>query len=354
MTIWCRIHPLENNSYKQMKHIAFFLCLILASCSSSSNDDGADSSDTYDPEDPTYDWIVPQNEVLGNFSLFPLAYNPILYTASNIDFIDDNTIVAAISFGNEIRVYPANHVHSFEAVNDQMESKNYAITYCPITLSTVGFNTDFESKTFTLRASGYLYKENQVLYDTATDSYWSQMELRCIKGVYQSEFYETFNLIETTWETVKTYFPDARVFTNASVSKSSPTNSSNKPPENNEPIYGIVEFGAKENSVHAYRLGLFSSQIKIYTQKINGVEIIVVGNEELRFITSYMNNENIDFTPVQNDFPNIMQDNDGNVWNVFGIATSGPRMGEQLSSPKGFFASWWAWEDFYNTIDVKE
>lgn len=330
----------------------FFALLLIVSCGSSDDDIG--NPDPTGPLTITYNWIVPTAEVLGNFSPFPLAENPSLFLASDIDFISDETKVALISFGDEVKIYPHNYVHSFEVVNDAIGNRNYAIAYCPITASTVGFNRNFGSNNFTIRASGYLYKENQVLHDKETDSFWSQMELRCIKGVFQGESFSTFNIVETTWKTAKTYFPDAKVFTNASVNKSSNQKTSTPPPENNDPIYGIVESNGKDGTVHAFGLDLFNTNITLKRENIEGKQILVVGNSELSFITSYINNEQIDFSAIQGEFPIVMEDSNGNTWNVFGIATSGPRVGQQLNSPHGFFASWWAWESFYTKINVKE
>lgn len=328
-----------------------FALVLLTSCSSSV---GGENPDPTDPPKITYNWIVPTVEVVGNFSPFPLAENPSLFLASDIDFISDDTKVALISFGDEVRIYPYNYVHSFEVVNDAIGNREYAITYCPITSSTVGFNRDFGSNNFTIRASGYLYKENQVLHDNATDSFWSQMELRCIKGVFQGENIQTFNIIETTWKTAKNYFPDGKVFTNASVSKSSNQKTSKKP-DNNDPIYGILESNGKDGTIHAFGFGVFNNNtITVKKESIEGKQILVIGSTELSFITSYINNEQVDFFETQGEFPIIMEDSNGNIWNVFGIATSGPRKGQQLNSPRGFFASWWAWESFYTKIDVKE
>lgn len=45
-----------------------------------------------------------------------------------------------------------------------------------------------------------------------------------------------------------------------------------------------------------------------------------------------------------------MEDNFNNKWNIFGIAVSGPRKGDQLKSLPSFFALGWAWENFYDNI----
>jgi len=322
-------------------YILFFL-FGLFSCTSNDSSQMSTTSN--------FDWIVPN--VIGNFSPFPLAENPVLFKASDIDFLNDETLVAMISFGGEIRVYPYNFVHTYEAVNDKIGEKYYSITYCPQTNTVIGFNRKFNNNIFTLRASGYLYKENQVLHDASTDTFWSQLELRCIKGQYQTENYSVYNLIETRWKIVKQYFPNAYVFTNNSIGRGNPPI-----PQNGDPIYGIVDINAVDNrdfDVYAYHYDLFDSTIKIYFQNIKDDNIIIIGSKQFEFITSYINNSNATFYPIQNQYPVIMGDNEGNKWTVFGVATEGPRAGQQLKSPYGFFTDWWAWNDFYQNIDLKE
>jgi hypothetical protein len=44
----------------------------------------------------------------------------------------------------------------------------------------------------------------------------------------------------------------------------------------------------------------------------------------------------------ENEFPNILKDNEGNICNIFGYAISGIRKDEQLEFSKIFLAQYWA------------
>ena len=330
-----------------MKYFTFFLCLFLLSCS-------GDSEDSFiEPEDSEFDWIIEKSDLFGNFAPFPLATNINYQTASSINFIPSTQKVAVVKIDHVVKIYPSHFINIFEVVNDQIGNFKYAVTYCPITESIVGFNSVHKDNVFTLIASGYLYKNNQVLYDKATNSYWSQMELRSIKGQFQHETLETFPIIETNWETAKEAYPNSQVFIDATKTiKPTYSKSINKDPEHNTPFYGVVNFDVKELELHLFGFDLFENGIGIQKRTIDGTELIVVGSKELKFITSFINYENIDFKPLQGNFPNILTDSEGNTWDVFGKVTSGIKKGEQLSSPIGFFASWWAWDSFYKTIVI--
>lgn len=327
------------------KAICILIITVIYSCSGS----GSDNSNEVEPSTIDFDWIVPMGTVWGSFNLFPLAQNPTLSKVSEINFISDNALVAIISFENEIRVYPYQYISPFECINDTFKGNNIAMTFCPLTQSALCWNRKFKTDNFVLQSSGYLHYDNLIAYDPNSDTYWSQMLSKCIRGKYAGETNNTFNFIETNWGTVKEFFPNALTFTNSSIS--SKTNNTSKSTEHingGDKVFGIINNSINNSSVHIYEYEEFIEGITIYQKFFNSQNIIVVGSKEKHFITSYIKEGNATFTSVQNSFPIVMEDSDGNKWNVFGIAQSGPDMGKQLKSPTGFVALWWAWNNFYD------
>ena len=116
-------------------------------------------------------------------------------------------------------------------------------------------------------------------------------------------------------------------------------------------IYGIPDQKVKPSqneNVHLFYFGDFEDKIQLKSTRISNKKVLIIGDKETRFITSYINNSNANFKPVQNQFPTIMEDSNANRWNIFGIAVSGPRKGDQLQSLPSFFALRSAWESFYD------
>lgn len=338
-----------------MKQIVFyFLILLIYSCSNESGNSVIDSTDT----GTGYQWVIPAGTVTGSFNLFPLAQNPTFSKVSDVNFLSDDALVAMISFNNEIRVYPYQYISTYESVNDIIDGKNISMTYCPITKSALCWNTNFKGEDFVIRASGYLLNDNVVLYDEQSDTYWSQMLTSSIKGKYAKQDNETFNFIETTWKTVKNYFKDALVFTNTSIDNtSSSTNKiAVKDFEVGESVYGILNKRAKTSSeIHIYKYNEFENEIKIYQTRVNvGGNVIVIGSNEHHFITSFIKDNNTIYTALQGSFPIVMEDDNGNQWDLFGMAVSGPNKGHQLESPVGFVALGWAWKAFYSDFVFNE
>lgn len=293
---------------------------------------------------------MPIDLIDGSGIPFPLANDPILSPAKNVEFIGDASLVAVVRKGEEIKAFPYDYLGRYESVNDHIDQLSYAMTYCPQTQSAVVIKRDFQNENFMLRASGYLLHDNLILLDENTESFWSQMQVQSIRGPYRGEFSETFNFVEMTWKTVRENFPEALVFTNTSI----PTANSILDPNKREVpkgdlVYGIIERAAgKESVVSIYEYGDFTDGTVLYQEIIAGRKTLIIGNQSEHFITSYINDDNVEFEAVQNQFPIVMKDSEDNFYDVFGVAVSGPKNGAQLESHTAFFALFWAWQEFYS------
>ncbi len=303
-----------------------------------------------------YKWVIDSTNVTGSLNPFDLALNPTLTEVKSVNTIANTELVAIINLDNQIKIYPYKYISHFECINDVIDNNSFIVTYCPLTQSAISRYSEYKNDNFIFRASGYLYKDNLVAYDKNSDTYWSQMLLKCIKGKYENEFHNTFNVIETTWETVKNNFPEALVFTDSSIPLSKSNSiirnkySNNSEIIDGEKVYGILDPSFKDDitKVNVYKYSDFEGNIKIFNKYIDSKNVVIIGSKENHFITSYIVESSFTFQSIHNEFPLVMEDNLGNVWNVFGEAVSGPDKGKTLSSPKAFVALGWAWKSFYS------
>ncbi|SDW22415.1 Protein of unknown function [Lutibacter oricola] len=324
-----------------MKLLNVFFIILFISCSESNSNE---FSETIQPKE----WAVPLNDLVGDLNPYELVVNPTLKSISNIN-LNDNAEVIIVSINNTTKIYPLTSIHQYECINDIIDSEKYIVTFCPKTNSTIVIKANISNKPITLRASGILYKENLVLFDENSNSYWSQMLLYGIKGTYTNESFTIAPFLETTWKTAKTYFPDALVFSNSNNKQSKNLNSIS----NSEKVFGVINNTVKTSNVSIFKYSDFGDEIKIYNSSItNNTKII--GSQKLNFITSYSNENTFNFTPILNEFPIIMKDEFGNKWNVFGKAVSGPNIGTQLKPSISFNAEWWAWKNFYDDFNFIE
>lgn len=330
----------------------FVLILILFSCS-----DSGELEPDLGPIAEEFQWTVPKKSIAGSFNPFALAIDPVLRTAGEIDFIDDESLVAIISFNENVKVYPYQYLGPFESVNDNLNGIDYALTYCPITKSALCWDRNYNNNIMVIRASGYLLNDNLIAHDANSDTFWSQIGAECIKGKYAGETNKTYNFIETKWKFAKENFPNSKVFTNSSIANKSENITKKKSSElkTENSLFGIIEKSPNGlKKVYGYNYSLFEGKTKLYERRISSRKAVIIGNSDLHFITTYFKGSNAEFSAIEDQFPIIMGDDEGNEWNIFGVAVSGPREGEQLESPTNFVALLSAWQDFYTNIVFEE
>ena len=92
---------------------------------------------------------------------------------------------------------------------------------------------------------------------------------------------------------------------------------------------------------------------KTITDTFNNKTYLVVGNGDIinafRLTGSYLN---LEFEYNYNGNEDFFTDNEGNKWNIFGTAISGPRLGEKLLSTKSVVSYWFAIAAFYPDPEI--
>ena len=105
-----------------------------------------------------------------------------------------------------------------------------------------------------------------------------------------------------------------------------------------------------------YQLSGFGSALQAINDQVDGRNIVVIGSSALN-LAAINDRELADgtiltFSPIADDLPNIMSDDEGNVWDSFGTAVSGPRVGEQLAMTNSYTAYWFAWATHFPNAQI--
>ncbi|WP_452221343.1 DUF3179 domain-containing (seleno)protein [Lacinutrix salivirga] len=325
-------------------------CFLSISCSKS-NIDNLTNNESIEENI----WLVDNQYISGGLSEFQIITNPIYKTVNETitqNSLHLNSKVGVLKLNDIVYVYPNQFLTPYEVINDTIGSNHIAITYCPLTLSIIAYDRKTANEEIlTLKASGYLYKNNQVFSTLNDNQYWSQMQNKTIRGFnYESEL-QTINIIETTWETVIDHFPEAKIFAlnNATNCISCDTTNS---PLNLDNYYGIINNNILQNNVKLYDYNSLSLvENSIYNTALNNKSTLIVGNKKQVFFNSFYVPNNLNFLALStSNFPNILIDNEGNIWNIFGEAVQVPRTGNRLESPESFSAAEWAWVSLYNNF----
>ncbi len=115
--------------------------------------------------------------------------------------------------GGKIRTYLHQILDCHEIVNDQFGDKSAAVMHCPLTGTAMAWNRNIDGEETEFGVSGLLFRNNLIAFDRNTDSNWSQMLLCSVNGSISGTNIETFQVLETTWETWLELYPDPEVLT---------------------------------------------------------------------------------------------------------------------------------------------
>ena len=351
-----------------MKDHAFFILIlsffILASCSQDESPQLAD------------DWLIPKVEVLdggpGKDGI-PSVDAPSFSSVAEIDFLDDTDLVIGVKVGDDIRAYPHPILDWHEIVNDAPGGKPLAITYCPLTGTGIAWDRMINGQETTFGVSGLLYNTNLIPYDRATDSNWSQMLLQSVNGENSGQSIPTYPIIETTWASWKAMFPNSLVQntttgfdrdynvypygdyrTNDSFILFPISTDDSRLPRKDRGLGVIIQGEAKFYPVQSFTDGNTATIIKY--DEWQGKQLVIIGSQSANFMMAFERNladgTVLEFTPNSELSDIIATDQEGNEWNIFGEAVSGPRAGTQLQIPTSFMGYWFAFGTFYPELEI--
>ena len=341
------------------KLILLIIVSVLFSCQI--NDDNTDE-DNFSTQ-----WNIPISEIFdggpGRDGI-PALTNPNLVNANNPEtsFLLDTDLVIGYKNGDDIRAYSHSILDWHEIINDNIGDVSVAITYCPLTGTGIGWNRVLNGSETTFGVSGLLYNTNLIPFDRQTGSNWSQILNESVNGELIGNKIDLIPLIETSWKTWKTIYPNTKVVSTATgfsrtygTSPYGDYNTNNDlflfpvAKDNRVPLKERIHTIIKGTKAKAYQFSAFTEK-NIINDSFEGDEYMVVGNSE--FIVSFLlNNEtsNLTFEYAFNNSETILKDNEGNSWDIFGNAIDGPRTGQSLASSESFMAFWFSIPAFYET-----
>jgi len=279
----------------------------------------------------------------------PTLYNA-EFTGSGSTYLGDDSLVVGVHHEGVAKAYPVQILNRHEVVNDFLGREPIIVSFCPLTGSPLVFSREPGT---TFGVSGKLYKNNLVLYDNASDSLWSQIHMRCIKGESKGTDLEVLPSHLMQWGSWRTLFPDTQlmlppdVFTldeyrtdsyeeyraspNAGVF---PLDNQDFSLENKEYVLGVNLDGTSK----AYRVTDLST-IRVLMDEVGETSVVVTcayGSAQAFEAGGHTFKANSSLT---------MLSEDGGHWNM----ATGQRLDseESLRPLRYLQVYWFAWYDFY-------
>jgi hypothetical protein len=329
---------------------------------------GGNAESFPDPTAGTGQWSIPRNQVVdggpGKDGIASID-NPVFGAASMNTETADATLVVGVRYDGETKAYPHDILDWHEIVNDGSKAAPFVLSYCPLTGSGLAWKADPLAGDPTFGVSGLLYESNLILYDRETDSHWSQMLEESVEGLNRGDRAQGIQVVETTLATWRSMYPNSRLMTrNTGFSRDYDETPYPGYTTNSDLIFSVSNL---DNRLHAkarvigittstenkaYEINGFGPATAAINDHVGGQPIIVVGNSTANiaaiFSRELSDGTILDFTALDGQLPNILQDSEGNVWDVFGHAVSGPRAGTVLGKTRSYTAYWFAWAVFHD------
>lgn len=99
-------------------------------------------------------------------------------------WLPDDWLVIGVQIGGDARAYPIAILNWHEIVDDVVGGTAVAVSFCPLCGTAIVFDRTVGSTVLTFGVSGKLYRNDLVMYDHQTESYWAQLLGESIFGTY--------------------------------------------------------------------------------------------------------------------------------------------------------------------------
>jgi hypothetical protein len=289
-------------------------------------------------------------------------------------FISPSEYVVGVKIGDSVRAYPHNVLDYHEVVNDRItidgKLEPVTLSFCPLTGSAMLWEGSMTAANPTFGTSGLLYNSNLIMYDRQTQSYWSQMLEQAINGSSILSVPDKVQVVETTMGTWSSMYPDSLVMSELTgFSRDYSTNLYGNYAFNQNLLFLVNNIGdsrlhrkarvvgvTNREEARAYLITEFESGVEVINDNLSDMPVVVAGSSDDDFGVVYSRQLQdctvLEFEAVENSLPIMMKDNEGNEWDIFGVAQSGPRSGESLTKTNSYISYWFAWASFFPHTDI--
>ncbi|CAN5511714.1 DUF3179 domain-containing protein [soil metagenome] len=127
------------------------------------------------------------------------------------EFLAPADPVALVEVGGTSRAYPIQILIWHEIVNDEIDGRPVAVTFCPLCNSTVAFSREVDGRTLDFGTTGRLRNSDLVMYDRQTESWWQQLTAEALVGELTGTTLEILPSQIVSWADFSRLHPDAKV-----------------------------------------------------------------------------------------------------------------------------------------------
>ena len=272
----------------------------------------------------------------------------------------DEEIVIGLVGDREQRAYSTWQLDRHEIVNDVFEGQPVAVTWCPLCGTGIVYARTVCGRVLTFGVSGMLFHDALVMYDRDTETLWTHVDGRAIKGSFVGHSLEPLPAVHATWKQWKGLYPDSLVLKKRGEFRSS-YESYNRDPS----TLGI--FGRRNQDTQlppkARILGVRADaaatafplaeirKARIVNTQVSELAIVLTAPATNLPVVVYdrrVRNRVLTFAVVERT-PTVIRDVEtGTTWQLSdGTAVEGEMRGERLARVTAHPAFWFGWQGYF-------
>ncbi len=295
-------------------------------------------------------------------------------------WLQEASPVIALEIDGIARAYPLAILTRHEIANDTLGETPVAVTFCPLCNSAIVFDRRVGGELLRFGVSGMLRNSDLIMWDDVTQSLWQQLTGEGIVGAHTGALLDIVPSQLVGYGAFKAQYPHGKVLsTNGRFYGSNPyvNYDSNAKP--------FLFFGEPDSRLFATErvLGIalgdmqtaypFStlSEARVINDSLGDVDVVALWQpgafsaldeasidlsrdvgmaglfERAINLDNRNDNRNVQTLSFRIDGDDIIDEETGSTWNIFGMAVAGELAGTQLRALNAFPHFWFAWAAFY-------
>ena len=291
-------------------------------------------------------------------------------------FLWESDRVISFELDGQLFAVPHRILWWHEIVNLTLGNRRVAVTYCPLTGSSIVFDrTDVAGAEFGV--SGLLFQNNLIMYDRTDGdgSLWPQMLLEAACGEKVGQPLPLVASTEVRWDRWRGLYEDGLVVVrpdgglsttydrypygdyesldNNDLFYPQPVNDARRPAK--ERVLGILDDADGGKAYPFGALGEDGSAVTVVNDMVGGRPVLVVwdnAGEAAFALNPVVDGQTLTFEETGG---NIVDTRTGSNWSVDGVAFEGDMEGTRLEPVAGaYIAFWFAWKAFQPGTELWE
>ncbi|MBX9688636.1 MAG: DUF3179 domain-containing protein [Candidatus Obscuribacterales bacterium] len=159
------------------------------------------------------DAVILNDDFLDCRGQFEALSDPKIVQANSLKQVDDDEEVLGITIGDEHRAYPLRFINWHHIVNDRMNGKSFAITYCMICNTGVAYESEVGNERLQFDVFG-LYRGVLAMYSLDKNgkmTIWTHLDGEAVAGSRKGERLNAISVLNTSFGEWKKMYPNTTV-----------------------------------------------------------------------------------------------------------------------------------------------